>query len=209
MIRYKLDRNDYQFVEGQTEMSLDLDCEGGSQIEITYFSNEPLIVKLSHTDGDEMIVHVGMQLNAARYSTRNFDTLVIAGEASAKYGIKVTVNNCADKELNDGVPVIMRPLENSDLKLERAVQHTIIRELVAGGADRDFIEDLLTGLNENDEDLEFDDDVDVPSEAEMNDMIDQARIRAAEEPPEDVLEAEATPTPSKQPEPLSDEDSES
>ena len=185
MLMLTLDWGDYQFVKDQTSVSKEINPEG-TNIDLKLFASRKVSVLLKQKDGDTLHWMEGETLEA-RTSVYGFHEIAIHCTKSTDFAVRLLLGLNLE-EVNSGEPVVLLPTED-EMRFERTVQHAIIRDLAAHGADQELIEDLLTGLNSN-EDLEFDDEVELPSEAEMNELIDQARLRAAEEAADGDNEAE-------------------
>lgn len=202
MIRYKIDHGDFQFVEQQSVMSMALD-PNGTGIDLTIYANKKVKVLLSNSEtGDTLQWEEGEKVTSSQ-EVIGFDLMSIHTTPSTKYAIRAYVTFAIEGEANDGQPVVLEPDVSEDMRIERAAQQLVIREMAAAGFDASDIEDLLTGLNSNEE-LDFEDDVSMPSEAEMNDLIDQARLRAAQQAAE-ASNGEETSDPPPQQVPPADE----
>lgn len=189
MLQLTINYDDFQFVEQQTQMAYPLDALGGSQVELTVYADKEIKVWVENTDTeDQMMLAIGQTIPRTIFETIGFNLLKVKSSAATTYGIRLYVQNSLQSEQNDGIPVVLEPLTEDEMRFERSVQQALIRDLSAHGADPELIEDLLTGLNADEEDFDLDDD-DMPSEAEMNEMIDEARRRAQQE-------AEEAPPPS-------------
>lgn len=183
MLNLTLDWGDFQFVSDQTSMSRDINPEG-TRIDLKIFASRKVQVILAHENGDMFHWAEGETLELSRL-VRGFNSVKIACTKSTDYAVRLLMDLEVRSETNSGEPYVMQP-DETELRFQRQVQHAIIKDLVAHGADQELIEDLLTGLN-SDEDLEFeDDDLELPTEAEMNEMIEEARQRAAEEAAEET-----------------------
>lgn len=198
--------DEWQFVHNQSQMSFPLNPAGGTEIDIWLFSDKKVHVLLvnSVTD-DQLQLTEGEHINII-YKTLGFDSLVVKAPNRSDYAIKLLVTNDLSSEANDGeTQQILTPDELPDLRINREIQQRVIQELAGAGFSGSDIQDIIDGLNSNEFDLEFEDDDDLPTEAEMNDMIDSARVHASEqdqdtpdapsEPPEDPKPPADDPAP--------------
>lgn len=171
--------DEWQFITNQELMETPLDKTHGAKIHVTLYSAEPVTVYLRNSDRDEKLLlakdtHVNLEVQ-----TLNFDYFAIESPAENDYAVKLFLKDHVQGERNSGEAVVLEVGEVYNARLEREVQMTMIRQLASAGFGTGEIQDILDGLN-SDEDYEFEDDDALPTEAEMDDMIAMARENAAE-----------------------------
>lgn len=176
MLKLTYDHGDFQFVEQTPVMELELDATDGSGVSLELYADKPCRIVLKGPDGDALQLAEGTTIKQA-FSTVGFFSLEVRCTPSTKYAIRVFVLDNLDSEMNSGEPAVLQPVQDYDQKIDLAVQKRLIKELAATGFAMEDIQELITGLNEDDT-LEFDDEEDLPSEAEMLDIIETARAEA-------------------------------
>lgn len=179
MLKLTFDAGDWQFIEKQKVMEKELDLTNGSGVSIDIFADKPVRVILETPEGEHILLAEGQRV-ALDCNTRGFSKLLVHAPPESSYAAKVFVTFDRMSEHNTGQQVVLEPSLDRDARIDIAVQKQLIRELAAQGFNRDDIGDLLSGLN-SDEDLDFDDEDDLPTEAEMEEMIIEAQRQGEEE----------------------------
>lgn len=186
MLPYKLEAGEFQFVEGQAIMSYPLEPVYGSSINLTLYGDKKCRVAFLGID-DEILHFVEGQTLKFDQQILGFSKMEIRCTPSTSYAVRAYVNDLQNSEYNDGIPVVLTPDITYDQRVDQEAQMAVVREMSGLGFSQEAIMDLLTGLNTNDDDLDFEDEEDLPSEAEMAEMINEAR-QAASNAPDSLVE---------------------
>lgn len=182
--------SELQIYEGQLVMAFPLEPDLGSQVEFNLWATKKVQVWLIGTDPVSEL-DLEMQIAEGDYLHINeqlygFHTIQLRQTPSTIVGLSAHVTTTG--EVSDPEPSAFEPSQLIDSRISEEARRDVIQTMHALGHDREQIMDLLTGLNE-DEDLSFDDEEDLLSEAQMADMIDEAARGAP------VLEDPADHTP--------------
>lgn len=196
------DALEWQFVSNQQSMSVDLDETNGAALALELFADADVRIVLTASDGSELFFWEGRQFQGEVHLL-NFVKAEIRSRKTTHYAVKIRFSGNIESEFNDGEPALLSPDDTPDMRIDAEVQQRIIHELMAAGFSAEDTMDILTGLNSDDDELLLEDDDDLlPSEAEMSEMIAEARKRAAEallesedvEPSEEAEEASSAAT---------------
>lgn len=184
----KIDHGDWQFVDKVEVMAFDLDAVGGAQLDLRIHSEAPVSLYLVNAEfEDELLLGTGLNLREL-VQVRGFDRLEIRSSVDNRFALRCIVTSGNAKEFNDGQPVVFHPVRSKRASIEAAAQRVLAQELARAGFAREDILDMLTGMNEREDDLDFEDDDLVMSEAEVEDLLSEAQraARNRADAPEDA-----------------------
>lgn len=172
-----IDFNEWQFVTNQTLMTHPLDAKGGSFVDLCVYAEKKVRLFLVNTESQDKLLVAEDDTIQFKQTVVGFDQLQIRTTQTNDYAVKLFVSTNATAETVSSETAVMLPQMDYDQRIDIEVQKRLITELAAQGLDQDHIVDILEGLNADDSDLEFDDDIDLPTEAEMDELIAEARNR--------------------------------
>lgn len=182
----KHDHGDYVFAEGSTEYGIEWPFEAetgelftsvGISAEIWADDHVRLVVA---KNGDELCIGNGRSFNIDKQFI-GFDTLFLRAKKQTKIAYKIRLKFSGDQEDTDDTPVVLGAPPDRDPVMDARARQLLHARMLQMGVDNATAQDIVDGLDNLDDDLEFDEDDDLLTDAELEDAEAETNLLSQQE----------------------------